>query len=70
VRQKKELGMVLIFLGLFFGYALLEVSQRGLQATFQNPVSWSGKSFESDPLDRLVRHFQCGDGSGDHHWWN
>jgi ribose transport system permease protein len=38
VRQKKELGMVLVFLGLFFGYALLEASQRGLQATFQNPV--------------------------------
>src|ERR1700746_672294 len=38
MKQKKELGMVLIFLGLFFGYALLEASQRGLQATFANPV--------------------------------
>ena len=38
MRQKKELGMVLIFLGLFLGYALLEASQRGLPATFANPV--------------------------------
>lgn len=38
MRQKKELGMVLIFLGLFLGYALLEASQRGLAATFANPV--------------------------------
>ena len=38
MRQKKELGMVVIFLGLFFGYALLEASQRGLEATFANPV--------------------------------
>ncbi len=38
MRPKKELGMVLIFLGLFVGYALLEASQRGLAATFANPV--------------------------------
>ena len=36
---KKELGMVLIFAGLFVGYALLEASQRGLAATFASPVS-------------------------------
>ena len=30
--------MVVIFLGLFFGYALLEASQRGFAATFANPV--------------------------------
>jgi ribose transport system permease protein len=38
VRPKKEFGMVLIFAGLFVGYALLEASQRGLAATFANPV--------------------------------
>jgi ribose transport system permease protein len=38
VRQKKEVGMVVIFLALFFGYALLEAFQRGFGATWQNPV--------------------------------
>jgi ribose transport system permease protein len=38
VRPKKELGMVIIFLGLFLGYALLETFQRGVQATFASPV--------------------------------
>ncbi len=38
MRQKKELGMVIIFLGLFFGYALLETFQRGLPATLSSPV--------------------------------
>jgi ribose transport system permease protein len=36
--QKKELGMVLIFLGLFFGYVLLEAFQRGFANAFSNPV--------------------------------
>jgi ribose transport system permease protein len=30
--------MLVIFLGLFFGYTLLEMSQRGLAATWANPV--------------------------------
>jgi ribose transport system permease protein len=38
LRPKKEIGMVLILVGLFFGYALLEASQRGFSATFANPV--------------------------------
>src|ERR1700756_3367053 len=38
MRPKKEIGMVLILLGLFFGYILLEITQRGLPATFANPV--------------------------------
>ena len=54
MRQKKELGMVLIFLGLFFGYALLEASQRGLQATFQNPVFLGARRGGSDADDGLA----------------
>jgi ribose transport system permease protein len=38
VRQKKEVGMVAIFLALFLGYALLEAFQRGFGATWANPV--------------------------------
>src|SRR3981081_1804335 len=38
MRPKKEIGMVLILLGLFFGYVLLEITQRGLADTFANPV--------------------------------
>jgi ribose transport system permease protein len=38
LRRSKEIGMVAIFLGLFFGYALLELIQRGPADTFANPV--------------------------------
>jgi ribose/xylose/arabinose/galactoside ABC-type transport system permease subunit len=38
MRPSKEIGMVAIFLGLFFGYALLELIQRGPADTFANPV--------------------------------
>jgi ribose transport system permease protein len=38
VRPTKEIGMVAIFLGLFFGYALLELIQRGPADTFASPV--------------------------------
>ena len=38
MRPTKEIGMVAIFLGLFFGYALLELIQRGPADTFANPV--------------------------------
>ena len=38
LRPSKEIGMVAIFLGLFFGYALLELIQRGPADTFANPV--------------------------------
>ena len=38
MRPSKEIGMVAIFLGLFFGYALLELVQRGPADTFANPV--------------------------------
>src|SRR5260370_9034140 len=38
MRPKKEIGMVLILLGLFFGYVLLEITQRGFAATFGDPV--------------------------------
>ena len=71
VRQKKELGMVAIFLALFVGYALLEGSQRGLAATLcKSGFSWSGKPFEPDKIDRIVWHLQRRDGHGDHYRWN
>ena len=38
MRPTKEIGMVAIFLGLFFGYALLELIQRGPADTFASPV--------------------------------
>jgi ribose transport system permease protein len=38
VRPTKEIGMVAIFLALFFGYALLELIQRGPADTLANPV--------------------------------
>jgi ribose transport system permease protein len=38
LRPSKEIGMVAIFLGLFFGYALLELIQRGPADAFANPV--------------------------------
>ena len=38
MRPTKEIGMVAIFLALFFGYALLELIQRGPADTFANPV--------------------------------
>ena len=71
MRPSKEIGMVAIFLGLFFGYALLELIQRGPADTFANPVfSWSGKSVKLNPIDRSIRDFQCGHGSGDYHRWH
>src|ERR1700736_6753901 len=37
MRQKKELGIVAIFVALFFGYALIEAFQRGFDVAWTNP---------------------------------